>query len=499
MGSLLFKTLIGAIAGLVAWMIWEPSAPPVVAGMVDQSWAYWELKLFLTSGILIGGCVGGIGGLARGSRTHAIRGALLGGLFGLIGVSLGQAVAAGLVGLLNAHPGQMAGVGPTQVMSRVLAIAPIAMFIGAGIGASTLSVRGLFQGGLGGLIAGIISGSVFDLIGAMVGQMVVAARGPGSGEVEVGGPSRAVTFALLGLLIALFVGLAERVMRSAWVRLSLGRNEGKEWAIDRPQVLIGRSETANIPLFHDPAIAPAAAYILHKGGQYILADAGSPSGVYLNGQRVSQAPLFHGAHIQIGSTVLEFLMRAGATPQRGPEAMMPVYPASGPGAPGYGAPGYGAPAQPAAAAAYQAQQPAMNPTMMAPQAGMQPTQMAPMGAMQPTQMAPMGGMQPTQMVAPAQPGQGFALIALDGPLAGQKFAITGPIDLGRESQTVPMSYDSQASRRHATVSPTGFGVSVVDQGSTNGTFVNGQRVTQTEARAGDMVRVGQTTFRLDLA
>jgi pSer/pThr/pTyr-binding forkhead associated (FHA) protein len=493
MGSLLFKTLIGALAGLVAWLVWEPSAPTPYT----PQWESWELHLQLTAFFAIGLLVGAVNGWSKGSRVHALREGFLGGLFGVIGGSLGMAVGESLIKVYGHSPG---GIGESVVIStvaRVLALAPIATFLGAGIGASTLSLRGMFQGAIGGFIAGAVSGATFDVVGIAVGTLIVAANGAHGGQhVETGGPSRAMYFVLLGALVALFIGLAERVLRSAWVRLSLGRNEGKEWVVDRPQMLIGRSESAQIPLFGDPTVAPAHAYILHKGGAYVLADAGgSPNGVFLNGQRIGQAPLFHGAHIQVGSTVLEFLMRAGAAPQRGPEAYAPAYPVAGPGSVGYAQPpaaapvGYNpgqpqpmppqgyAPPQPMPTQAYQPPQPSMNPTVAAP-----------------------GPLQPTQMAMPtAGPASRFALVALDGPLAGQKFPVGGPMELGRESAAVPMSYDTQASRRHATVTPGSFGVTITDSNSTNGTFVNGQRVTQAEVRAGDMVRVGQTTFRIESA
>ncbi len=329
MGRLLFKTFVGAIAGLLSWMIWEPMAPQELP---TPEWAAWELRLELTAFFAIGLMVGAVNGWMKGSKVHALREGLLGGLFGVVGGSLGLALATGLIGMYGHQPGNLADPLPIKIVSRILALSPIALMLGAGIGASTLSLRGVFQGAVGGLLAGAFSGAAFDLIGLSVAHAIVAARGAGTGTVGVGGPSRAITFVLLGATIALFIGLAERIMRSAWVRLSLGRNEGKEWVIDRPQVLIGRSESAQIPLFGDPNIAPAHAYILDKGGgAYILADAGTPMGVYLNGQRVSQAPLFHGAQIQVGSTVLEFLMRAGAAPTRGPEAYAGAYPVSGPG------------------------------------------------------------------------------------------------------------------------------------------------------------------------
>lgn len=484
MGQILFKTLVGAVAGLLAWLLWEPSAP---TNYLDtNNWARWELLFLITLCAFIGLAVGGVNGWTKGSKVHALREGGLGALFGTLGGGMGISLGSELMKMAH-HATGTGGFYGVDVAARVLALTPVGLFIGAGIGAATLSMRGVFQGALGGGIAGAIAGGLFDAIGKLVAMPIIAAQHTApNGVAEVGGPSRAVMAVLLGAGIALFIGLAERVLRSAWVRLSLGRNEGKEWAIDRPQVLIGRSESAQIPLFGDPNIAPAHAYILHKGGAYILADAGSPMGVYLNGQRVGQAPLFHGAHIQVGSTVLEFLMRAGAAPQPGPEAYAGAYPVGGPGSVGYGQPQAGVPV------GYVPAQP-----QPMPQTGMPPGYAPPQPPMNPTVAAP-GPLQPTQMAnSAAGPASRFALVALDGPLAGQKFSVGGPIELGRESTAVPMSYDSLASRRHATVTPGSFGVTVNDSNSTNGTFVNGQRVTQAEARAGDMLRVGQTTFRIE--
>ena len=487
MGSLLFKTLVGAVAGLFAWVIWEPSAPVPYT----QQWESWELRLQLTAFFLIGLLVGAVNGWSKGSRVHAVRESLLGGVFGVIGGSLGMAVGESLVRVYGHAPG---GVGESIVIStvaRVLALTPIATLLGAGIGASTLSLRGMFQGAVGGFIAGAVAGSTFDLVGVAVGGMLLAANN--ARHIESGGPSRAITFILLGSLIALFIGLAERVLRSAWVRLSLGKNEGREWVIDRPQMLIGRSETAQIPLFGDPNIAPAHAYILNKGGAYILADAGSPYGVFLNGQRVGQAPLFHGAHIQVGSTVLEFLMRAGAAPQRGPEAYAGAYPVGGPGSVGYPRPPAGAPV------GYAAPQPATQTP------GYAPTQTAMAPGFPPAQqpMNPDHRQRPDRFSRPKWrcrrrgPRRGLPSLRWMGrsPAKSSPSRVRSSLDGSRRA--VPMGYDGQASRRHATVTPGSFGVTISDSNSTNGTFLNGQRVTQTEAHAGDMLRVGQTTFRIE--
>jgi hypothetical protein len=58
--------------------------------------------------------------------------------------------------------------------------------------------------------------------------------------------------------------------------------------------------------------------------------------------------------------------------------------------------------------------------------------------------------------------------------------------------------DDFASARHALIEPRVDGVWVEDLGSTNGTFVNGARVTSERLlRAGDLLRVGQTELRLE--
>ncbi len=75
-----------------------------------------------------------------------------------------------------------------------------------------------------------------------------------------------------------------------------------------------------------------------------------------------------------------------------------------------------------------------------------------------------------------------------------------PISFGRGSQNdVPLSGDDFMSARHARFESRRDGVWVEDLGSTNGTFVNGARVTTPRRLGkGDIVRVGQTDLRVEL-
>ena len=55
-------------------------------------------------------------------------------------------------------------------------------------------------------------------------------------------------------------------------------------------------------------------------------------------------------------------------------------------------------------------------------------------------------------------------------------------------------YDPTISRRHAEITLVAGGVRVKDLGSSNGTFLNGARITQADAGANDVVTFGKVAF-----
>lgn len=56
--------------------------------------------------------------------------------------------------------------------------------------------------------------------------------------------------------------------------------------------------------------------------------------------------------------------------------------------------------------------------------------------------------------------------------------------------------DDAISSRHAIIFCDEAGGTLLDMGSTNGTFVNGRRVTESELALGDLVRVGETRIEI---
>jgi pSer/pThr/pTyr-binding forkhead associated (FHA) protein len=119
--------------------------------------------------------------------------------------------------------------------------------------------------------------------------------------------------------------------------------------------------------------------------------------------------------------------------------------------------------------------------------------------------------QESQIISPGQaaaaglaprPSAGARLIVVksDALPVGEAFpVVAGPVAVGRGGQNdVPLDGDEFASAEHARFEARRDGLWVEDVGSTNGTFVNGARVTTPRRLGrGDIVRVGQTDFRVD--
>ena len=94
------------------------------------------------------------------------------------------------------------------------------------------------------------------------------------------------------------------------------------------------------------------------------------------------------------------------------------------------------------------------------------------------------------------------LVVLASPALGDGDEIvldTQSITFGRgRTNDIPLPEDEYASTRHARIEPRRDGIWVEDIGSTNGTFVNGIRLTRERRLApGDVVRIGETDLRFE--
>lgn len=83
-----------------------------------------------------------------------------------------------------------------------------------------------------------------------------------------------------------------------------------------------------------------------------------------------------------------------------------------------------------------------------------------------------------------------------GPYSGSSFELSGGSQsIGRQASDILLEQDSQVSRNHASIETGADGLATLrDNGSTNGTWVNGQRVSEIVLAPGDELRIGTTVL-----
>ncbi len=459
--KLLYLMVFGAIGGLLAWAVMEPFTTDDLSRPVD--WGH--LALFgLVSGGFIGAAIGFASGLSLGTSAHALRGLLLGALVGLpgglVGIYLGQIIfniirfAIPIIGI---------------IIGRALGWGLFGLFVGMAEGIVGRSPKRIRQGAIGGALGGALGGLLFDALAFTFGGAFSAAL---RAEGKEGALSRAVALVLMGAGIGLFIGLLEWVSRQAWVRVLYGRKEGKDYPIDRSGAIIGRDELADVPLRGDPRVAPRHAEILIANGQYLLV-AHAPMKV--NGASVSgQVALDDGDQLQIGSFQLLFQLREGsAVPVPRDVVRSPLPPP--PPVPAGCCPYCGQPYDPITGACACA---------------------VPVGG------APMPGGTASIPALPTATAVvstiATTLVGLDPVVSGMRVVVppTG-LKVGREAGNDLIISDPTVSRRHARIVQEGGTLVLYDEGSTNGTFVNEQRITRQPLKPGDVVRFGNVRFRVE--
>ncbi|GAA1881455.1 DUF3662 and FHA domain-containing protein [Paeniglutamicibacter psychrophenolicus] len=107
---------------------------------------------------------------------------------------------------------------------------------------------------------------------------------------------------------------------------------------------------------------------------------------------------------------------------------------------------------------------------------------------------------PAAPPAPSAPPRAAARMQPVLDISGQRYALNHPsIVLGRSADTDIPIEDPGVSRRHLKIEQRGASTWAVDLGSTNGSFVNGQKIVgETELHDGSNIAMGQTRiiFRL---
>ncbi|WP_395089511.1 FHA domain-containing protein [Armatimonas sp.] len=434
---ILLFLLAGAAAGLLVVFLTDITG---ILRITDQ-WppTKTDLNNTTSAAVCFGGFLGALFGvannLASGTRDWVRA----------VGFGLGIGVAAGFVGItfgmavfaplyVEKARNPLAFLG--NVIARGLGWCFIGALAGTAEGWRKQSIRVGRNGLIGGAIGGLLGGAVFEIAPYLM---------PG---VRAGAVSRTLGFVITGAMIGLFIALVQEWLKEAWVKIQVGRNEfSKEILLEKSESKIGRSELCDIPLFGNAQIGRSHALLVAlPSGGYAVRDTGeSPIGVLVNGAKINtEQKVRSGDQIQIVDRVLVFFekqVRQRTVLENRDIKQAPAIPVAQPGVSPYAIP----------------------------------------------QTPPPGG------------GRGGGrLLVVAGPHSGQSFALLAGLVFGRDpGNGAALPADTKASRRHAQLVSDSGGVALEDLGSTNGTFVNGQRITRVALAPGDQIVIGTSTLKVE--
>ncbi len=271
---------------------------------------------------------------------------------------------------------------------------------------------------------------------------------------------------------------------------------GQTWTLDPARAYrVGRDPQGDVVL-EDARVSWRHASLRWGGRGWLLEDVGSTNGSYVEGQRVHQIEIGPGSVVYLGNATdgpqLRLSAPVGAAAPdvysaqtamaEQPPAAQQVAPpqhAPAPGAGGWGAPPQGPPPQ--------------GPPFQGP----------PVGA--PPQQQPY--VPPQQHSAPQRPpgagGGAPGAAAAHGdrsPTTFHQLSLGRVTRIGRALENELVVSDLQVSRNHAEFRSTPDGrAEIVDLGSHNGTYVNGEQLPQRGRRPigpDDIIGIGHSTFRL---
>ena len=94
--------------------------------------------------------------------------------------------------------------------------------------------------------------------------------------------------------------------------------------------------------------------------------------------------------------------------------------------------------------------------------------------------------------------RGFALRFISGKYQGGEYPLgeAGELVIGRSSDLDMVLIEDMVSRKHAKISLAPGQITISDLGSTNGTFVNGEKVKRARLKEGDRILIGTSILKL---
>ncbi|HEY7313125.1 MAG TPA: FHA domain-containing protein [Gemmataceae bacterium] len=249
-------------------------------GLVDALWVF-SLKRFVAIGLRVATAVvvGTMGGLLGGLVGQALYGWTGWGLFLVFGWTITGFLIGVSLGVFDLLSSLARGQDPGAALRKI--------------------VKGVLGGTVGGILGGILSLLLY-------GGFTRLLRADPETGARLWSPS-AWGFVALGACIGLLIGLAQVILKEAWLKVEAGFRKGRQVILSKQEVTLGRAESCDIGLFGDPRIAKVHARIRVQGNRHVLIDEGSEDGTYVNDEPIHGSQVLRsGDSIRLGNCVLRF-------------------------------------------------------------------------------------------------------------------------------------------------------------------------------------------------
>ena len=228
------------------------------------------------------------------------------------------------------------------------------------------------------------------------------------------------------------------------IQVTFGHSSGASASLSEGSVTIGR-DPSNDLCVNDMKVSRSHARLTDNGRDVVLSDLNSTNGTTLNGRRVTEAVIQPGDVIGIGDSQILF-----AEVQRG--------------------------RRPVARNAYSQHQPPA------------PARHRPMQA-----PAARRSVQERYAHRPVAASSTYSIQVTVGHSSGASASLSeGSVTIGRDPSNDLCVNDMKVSRSHARLTDNGRDVVLSDLNSTNGTTLNGRRVTEAVIQPGDMISIGDS-------
>ncbi|HEB31463.1 MAG TPA: FHA domain-containing protein [Spirochaetes bacterium] len=281
---IIFFGLSGIIAGILSW--------PFTELVIHYQETFGTLLVFnivlgISVGLFMGGCFGASEGLISVSKEKIKNGIVMGMATGVIGGLAG--FVAGQAALLyigttffNSNLSfQRIGI----PVSRAIGWATFGICIGVAHGIRSRSFGKVRNGIIGGFTGGISGGLAVEFIKIYSPGNIFA---------------RLVGLVLIGFLIGIFYGLVENRLARSTLSLLNGRFKGKEFPLTVRMTSIGRSGKTEIGINGYTNVADVHAEIKKVKNDFVLTDAGSKTGTFVNDDKTAGTKLRNGDIIRVG-------------------------------------------------------------------------------------------------------------------------------------------------------------------------------------------------------